>query len=81
MNAHHKETVPQSGFKRLMRGVGMLLLTVTTLSLVTHVSWNMFAPDLFDLPRIAMKEALGLVLMAGVVAFVLRHGAKGPRKG
>ncbi|MCZ6860328.1 MAG: hypothetical protein O7I42_08640 [Alphaproteobacteria bacterium] len=45
-----------------------------------HVSWNMFAPEMFGLEAIRMKQALGLVVFTGVLAAVLagifRFGAR-----
>lgn len=58
-----------------------VVAVVVALSLLTHVSWNLFAPDLFALPRVGMKQVLGLVVFGGLVAFMLRHGLKGGRQG
>lgn len=44
-----------------------------------HVSWNMFAPDMFGLEPIRMKQALGLVGFAATYAFLFQIG--GRRKG
>ena len=52
---------------------------VFALGVLAHVSWNMFAPDLFGLPEIRMKQALGLVVFAGLVGFLLTHGLR-PRR-
>ncbi len=41
------------------------------LAALVHVSWNMFAPDMFGLVAIRMKQALGLVVFTSVIAFVL----------
>ena len=40
------------------------------------MSWNMFAPDMFGLEPIRMKQALGLVVFAGVFTSLLRFGAR-----
>lgn len=50
--------------------LGALLL----LALLVHVSWNMFAPDMFGLGAIRMKQAIGIVVFAGVFAFLFRAG-------
>ena len=42
------------------------------LAFLVHVSWNMFAPDLFHLEPIRMKQALGLVVFTGAFAAVVR---------
>ncbi len=50
-----------------------LLAVIFGLAVLTHVSWNMFAPDLFGLPELRMKQALGLVGFGCVVAVLMRH--------
>ena len=50
-----------------------LLAAVLGLAVLTHVSWNMFAPDLFGLPELRMKQALGLVGFGGAAAVLMRH--------
>lgn len=47
---------------------------VMFLALLVHVSWNMFAPTMFGLATIKMKQALGIVVFTGVLAFIFRHG-------
>lgn len=54
---------------------------VMTLAIVTHISWNMFAPDLFGLPDLRMKQALGLVVFAGLAGFLLKGGIRPRRHG
>ena len=53
-----------------------LLAAVFGLAVLTHVSWNMFAPDLFGLPELRMKQALGLVGFGSVVALLMRHALR-----
>jgi hypothetical protein len=55
---------------------GKILLAVILLGLLTHMSWNMFAPDMFGLEPIRMKQALGLVVFTGVFTSLLRFGAR-----
>ncbi len=50
------------------------LAAVVALAVLVHVSWNMFAPDMFGLEAIRMKQALGLVIFLGVASFVLGGG-------
>ncbi len=54
---------------------------VIVLAILTHMSWNMFAPDLFGLPELRAKQALGLVVFAGLIGFLLTHGARPRRDG
>ncbi len=55
---------------------GKILLAVAVLSLFAQMSWNMFAPDMLGLEPIRMKQALGLVIFAGVFASLLRFGGR-----
>ena len=50
------------------------LLGFSVLAILTHISWNMFAPDLLGLPETRMKGAMGLVLFAGTLSWVLGRG-------
>jgi hypothetical protein len=58
--------------KATLKAVGLVL----GLAALVHVGWNLFAPDLFALEPIRMKQALGLVLFAGAFAFLFRCGAR-----
>ena len=51
---------------------------VMLLAMLVHVSWNMFAPDMFGLEAIRMKQALGLVVFVGVFAVLFRVGNRKP---
>ncbi len=62
--------------KSIGKAAGKILLAVILLGFLTHMSWNMFAPDMFGLEPIRMKQALGLVVFAGVFASLLRFGAR-----
>lgn len=62
-------------FRAFLMAAGKVTALVAALALATHVSWNMFAPDLFGLPQIRMKQALGLVTFAAVVSVLLRFPA------
>jgi hypothetical protein len=58
-----------------------VISVVVVLAVLTHLSWNLFAPDLFGLPEVRMKQALGLCIFGGILTFMLRHGVKGGRLG
>ncbi|MEE9209896.1 MAG: hypothetical protein V3U23_05535 [Kiloniellales bacterium] len=58
------------------KAAGKILLAVILLGFLTHMSWNMFGPDMFGLEPIRMKQALGLVVFAGVFASLLRFGVR-----
>jgi hypothetical protein len=62
--------------KAIGKAAGKIVLAVIVLGFLTHMSWNMFAPDMFGLEPIRMKQALGLVVFAGVFASLLRFGAQ-----
>ena len=51
----------------LMALLGFFIFTVLVL-----YSWNSFAPDLFQLPHMQFKQAMGLVLFLFCLGFVLR---------
>jgi len=69
---HHKGETP-GRFRPHAIATAKLLAAVLGLAVLTHVSWNMFAPDLFDLPELRIKQALGLVGFGSVVAVLMRH--------
>ena len=52
--------------------IGKVLLTAAGLAALTHISWNMFAPDVFGLPEMRLKQALGLVSFGYVLAIFVR---------
>jgi len=62
--------------KSIGKRVGTVLLAAVLLSLLAQMSWNMFAPDMLGLEPIRMKQALGLVIFAGVFASLLRFGGR-----
>ena len=62
--------------KSIGKAAGKIVLAVILLALLTHMSWNMFAPDMFGLEPIRMKQALGLVVFGGVFASLLRFGRR-----
>jgi hypothetical protein len=62
--------------KSIGKAAGKIMLAVILLGFLTHMSWNMFAPDMFGLEPIRMKQALGLVVFAGVFASLLRFGGR-----
>ncbi len=62
--------------KSIGKAAGKIVLAVILLALLTHMSWNMFAPDMFGLEPIRMKQALGLVVFAGVFASLFRFGVR-----
>ncbi len=64
----------QQPIKHYVVPTAKALAAVFALAVLVHVSWNMFAPDMFGLEAIRMKQALGLVMFLGVVAFVTGFG-------
>jgi hypothetical protein len=57
-----------------------LCVAVLALTVITVVSWNLFAPALFGLPTIGGKEALGMVLLLGAVSMLLRRPHRRQRR-
>lgn len=47
------------------------LAAVAVTALFANMSWNMFAPELFGLPEMRAKHALGLVVFAGIAGVLL----------
>jgi hypothetical protein len=69
---HHQDATP-GRFRPRAIATAKLLAAAFGLAVLTHVSWNMFAPDLFGLPELRMKQALGLVGFGGAIAVLMRH--------
>lgn len=80
MTMHHREAGDRP-IRYYAITAGKVIAVVVVLALLTLMSWNLFAPDLFGLPSLRMKQALGLVVFAGVVTFMFRHGLRGDRHG
>ncbi len=58
-----------------LKVVGAVLLA----ALVLQISWNMFAPEIFGLPEMRSKHALGLMAALTATAMLLRFSAAGAR--
>ena len=58
---------------RVAKVVGGLIVV----AVVTQVSWNMFAPDVFGLEPLRMRATLGLVTFAAMVASGVRFAVGG----
>ena len=52
---------------------------VTLLAFFALLSWNMFAPEVFGWPTLNLKQALGMVALAGLATYFLGRvlGANG----
>ena len=55
------ETTESCPYRSFGLAAAKALGALVVLALATHVSWNMAAPDLFGLPEMRLKQALGLV--------------------
>jgi hypothetical protein len=71
-NDSHPSNRHDRPFRRYAVATAKLAGLVLGLAVLVHVSWNMFAPDMFDFEAIQIKQALGLVVFAGVFAFMFR---------
>ena len=67
------ETTESCPYRSFGLAAAKALGALVVLALATHVSWNMAAPDLFGLPEMRLKQALGLVGIGLVVATLVRH--------
>ncbi len=56
--------------------IGFLVLLIVTTILV-HISWNMFMPELFGAVKMNFKNALGLVILVATVSRLIYHGLGG----
>ena len=65
-----------SRFRHLALQGAKIIGIVVGLAVLVLASWNMFAPDMFGLEAIRMKQALGLVIFASVFAGLLRFGQR-----
>jgi hypothetical protein len=54
---------------------GKWLAILFGLAAAAQISWNMFAPDMFGADPIRMKQALGLIVFAGIASLILRFAA------
>jgi hypothetical protein len=72
----HHQDVTTGRFRPHAIATVKILAAVFGLAVLTHVSWNMFAPDLFGLPELRMKQALGLVGFGCVVAVLMRQALR-----
>ncbi len=77
-NTDNHDVDTKSGpFRRYAITTAKILAAVLLLAVFVHVSWNMFAPDMFGFEAIRMKQALGLIVFAGTFAVLFRFGHYG----
>ena len=60
--------------RNAFRALFIAALVGFVFTVIVLFSWNSFAPDLFQLPAMKFKQALGLVLFVGCLSFLLRLG-------
>lgn len=56
--------------------LGRTLAAAAGLAVLTQITWNIFAPDLFGLPELRMKQALGMVGFGIAMTLLLRQGPR-----
>lgn len=71
---NHDTTTRNSPFRHYALATAKAIGAVLLMAFFVHASWNMFAPDMFGLEAIRMKQALGLVIFAGVFVVLCRLG-------
>ncbi len=74
---NHDVDTKRRTFRRYAITTAKFLGAVLLLAVFVHVSWNMFAPDMFGLEAIRMKQAIGLIVFAGTFAALFRFGHYG----
>ncbi len=74
MNFFPHAAVTEQPFRDFAKGTFKTLIAFSLLAILTHISWNMFAPDLLGLPETRMKGAMGLVLFAGTLSWAFGRG-------
>lgn len=47
--------------------VGLIILVAALLTFPTYFLWNWLMPDIFNLPKVSVLQALGLNLLSGVL--------------
>ncbi len=57
------------------RALGSILVLLTSIVLITW-AWNSAIPDLFALPSMHFKQAVGLTVLLIVVSFILHPGSR-----
>ena len=72
---YHNADSQNKPFRHYFVATGKALAVIFLLAVFVHFSWNMFAPDMFGLEVIRMKQALGLVVFAGAFAVLFRIGS------
>jgi len=65
-----------NNFKPHGRRVFSTMLMLLALMLVISWSWNSAIPDLFGLPTLHFKQAMGLTVLLVVLSFILQLGAR-----
>ena len=65
-----------SRFRPHAAATAKVLAAAAGLAILTHISWNMFAPDLFGMPELRMKQALGLVGFCYAAAVLMRYAMR-----
>ena len=74
MNFFPHAALDERVFRNFVAGTFRVFLAFSLLAILTHISWNMFAPDLLGLPETRMKGAIGLVLFAGTLSWAFGRG-------
>jgi hypothetical protein len=57
------------------RRILSLILALLILMILVTWSWNLSLPDIFGLPSIQAKHAMGLILLTGILSFIFHLGS------
>lgn len=80
MHATHHDTEDRP-FRHYSIATAKVLGGALVLSMLVLIGWNMFAPDLLDLPEARFRQAFGLVLITLALAAIMRGRTPGQTRG
>lgn len=76
---HHD--IEHRPFRRYSIAAARIIGAALLLSMLILIGWNMFAPDLLDLPEARFSQAFGLVLFAAALTAVMRGRTRRQTRG
>jgi len=62
------------------RQILMAILAFTTATILLLWGWNNAIPDIFGLPPIQFKQAMGLMVFFGIISLILRPDRRHRKK-